>query len=343
MAEPLHAELTRIFRNITIHSGNSFSFAGQLVTIPDSTAQPIWGSYPGTSPFISQLQQQLYQNCFIRRFEGESPSAWPAITQDEDFLQELSAANTSGDRWDTGWQIYQVEASGQVMAHKSGMMRALWPGEFITHDGQGMAPRNGAAVSIHLSKESRTMQPGFYFAFGETLAEQQDDYSLMRFYWNIQSNGITTLMQKLTHDLNRFQIPFRFKCLSSRPLYIRLDAAVLYVSKRFFRIVTELLLDIHQKIAEHLDEKTPLFTKRLSVGLAVAEDPGPAESFGMNRCRILAEGIWNAYTRGLQTEQARLEDVIQQFGIYGIAFDHPYLNSGCIDQYELPDQRLEEL
>lgn len=342
MAEPLVLELTRIFQNVTIHSPSSFSFAGQLVSNPEPAAQPFLGTSTPTNPLISQLQQQLYQHCFIQRFVGSSRSEWPTVVQEDNFLQALSDANQSRDRWDTGWQIYRVEPSGQVMAHKSGLLRVLWPGEFITHDGPGIAPREGAAISIHLTKESRVLQPGFYFAFGETLTEQQDDYSLMRFYWNIKADGISALMLHLTQDLNRFQIPFRFKCLSNRVQYIRLDAAVLYVTKRFFRIVVELLLDIHRRIQDYLDPETPLFTKRYHDGLALAEDPGPSESFGMNRCRIMAEAIWNAYLQGYQTEHARLDELKKHFGNYGLVFDHPYLNPGSIDQYELPNPRLEE-
>lgn len=344
MLEPLTSELTLIFQNVIIHSPTSFSFAGQLVANTDSAAQPYLGSYPAANPLISQLQQHLYQHCFIRKFVGSALREWPAPSEQDNFLQELSQANQSRERWDTGWQIYRVEASGQVMAHKYGLLRALWPGEFITHDGPGIAPRVGAAISIHLTRESRVLQPGFYFAFGETIGEQQDDYSLMRFYWNINAAGISSLMMHLTHDLNRFQIPFRFKCLTNRAHYVRLDAAVLYVTKRFFRIVVELLLDIHRRLPDCLDTETPLFTKRYADGLALAEDPGPAESFGMNRCRIIAEAIWNAYLQGFQTEQARLEELKKQFNTYGLVFERPYLNPGSIDQYELPNhkQRTEE-
>lgn len=339
MREQLITELTAIFRAVSILSPTLFSFAGRPVSQPTLAVQPMPSPYPQPNPLVAQLQQQLYQYCFTQRFTGQLPAEPTVPAQDDNLLQELSAANTSRERWEAGWQIYQVLPSGQVWAHRYGLTRMLWPGEFVTHEGPGVAPRVGASVSVFFARESLTMQPGFYFAFGESVADQQDDTSLVRFYWNIKPSGATNLIRLVTQELNRFQVPFRFKTTSRRANYVRLDAAVLYVNKRFFRIVAELVPDVCREIPEHLQPETPLFTKRLAPGLALAEDPGNGESFGMSRSRIVAEGIWNAYVQGSQAEQARLQEVINAFSRYEIPFERPYLNPRSIDHYELPDHQ----
>ena len=253
---------------------------------------------------------------------------------DSSFLRELSEANSSQERWDSGWQIYQTLPSGQILAHKYGIMRMVWPGEFMAHDGFGMAPRVGANISILVARESRTMQPGFYFAFGETVTDQQDDYSIVRFYWNITDSAAPGLIRLITQRLNRFQVPFRLKCLSFRTQFKRADAAVLFLGKRYYRITAELLVDVYEQVRGNLKTETPLFTKQLAAGLGFAEDPGNGESFGMSRCRIVAEGLWSAYVKGLPTQQARLQEVIAHFEKNGIALEHPYLNARSIDHYE---------
>jgi len=95
-------------------------------------------------------------------------------------------------------------------------------------------------------------------------------------------------------------------------------------------------MDVHSKIQDGLKSETPLFTKRIAPGFALAEDPGNGESFGMHRCRIVAEAIWQAYSEGSQTEEARLEEVTKRFVSYGLTLDRPYLNPRSDDQYDLP-------
>lgn len=338
MDKSLIAELRRIFDAITIPSPTFFSFAGRFVPQPDPAMQSQQGFYSQQTPLVSALQQQLYQYCFIQKFKGELRDESPiANTSEDNLMQALSEANASRERWDSGWQIYQILPSGQILAQKHGFTRMLWPGEFVTHEGPGVAPRVGTNISVFFAKESLTMQPGFYFAFGETVVDQQDDYNLVRFYWNIEATGVSSLLRLITQNLNRFQVPFRLKCLSNRRHYSRLDAMVLFVNKRFYRITAELVLEVHRRIIENLESETPLFTKQLAPGLGLAEDPGNGDSFGMSRCRMLAEAIWSAYLQGLQTEQARLHEMVKLFEHYGIAFERPYLNAGSIDQYEFPN------
>lgn len=367
MKEELLAELAKIVEAVNILSPTAFSFAGRVVPQYDPAMQQLQSLYPTQNPLITQLQQQLYGSCYCRRFTGylqeEAPGTalYPAtalpghaersegsasmeremlrsaqhdMIENGSFLQELSEANSSQERWDSGWQIYQTLPSGQILAHKYGVTRMVWPGEFIAHDGFGMAPRVGANISILIARESRTMQPGFYFVFGETVTDQEDDYSIVRFYWNITDSTAPGLIRLISRRLNRFQVPFRFKCLSFRAQFKRADAAVLFLSKRYYRITAELLGEIYQQVRTDLKPETPLFTRKLASGLGFAEDPGNGESFGMSRCRILAEGLWSAYIKGLPTQEARLQEVVAQFEKNGIALAHPYLNARSIDHYE---------
>jgi hypothetical protein len=51
---------------------------------------------------------------------------------------------------------------------------------------------------------------------------------------------------------------------------------------------------------------------------------------------MLAEGLWNAYVQGLQTESARLQAIVECFERYGISLENPYLNAGSTDRYSFP-------
>jgi hypothetical protein len=343
MREQLDAQLRKVVRAVEVRSNDSFTFAGRHF----SPGAPVPGHAQHAHGFAQQqanslaklLEQTLYQHCYCRTFDGALRDEQPPSVQGVDLTPALSEANATRERWDVGWQVYQVLPSGQVLALKDGRTRALWPGEFLTTDAPGMALRPGMNLSVFFMRETKTMQPGFYFAFGEAEAGELDNFSLARLYWNVRAEGAVPLVRAVTRGLNRFQVPFRFKCLTSSAFYTRNDAAVLYVDKRFYRVTARVLANVHEEVARHLRPDAPLFTKRLADGLALAEEPYTGESFGMQRCRILAEGLLSAHARGLRDEAARLEEVERHFEAYGLTLEAPYLNPRSVDQYEFTPRR----
>jgi hypothetical protein len=329
-------ELQEIIRAVTIHSPTSFSFAGSMFPpLPDGI--PFWPITPATNALVAQLAFQFYQHCFCRTFNGTITEAHvPVPAADDNLVAELTAANGSRAGWDAGWQALRMLPSGQIIARKNERTRMLWPGEFVSHEGPGIPPREGARLSLFTPRESTTMQPGFYFVFGEFLPDQQDDYNLVRFYWHLTASGAAPVVRSITRELNRFQIPFRFKTLVNRSAYHRFDAAVLYINKRFYRLTAELLSSVYPGLKQFLGAGTPLFAKPLAPGLGFAEDPGQTESFGQHRCRLFAEGLWNAYEKGRQAELDRWEEVASHFAGQGLLLERAYLNPGSQDEYDFP-------
>ncbi len=65
---------------------------------------------------------------------------------------------------------------------------------------------------------------------------------------------------------------------------------MLYTLAPQFERLAPIVADAHRRIEPWLRPASPALTKPLAPGLALAEDPGAGtESFGMNRCRLLAE------------------------------------------------------
>jgi len=67
----------------------------------------------------------------------------------------------------------------------------------------------------------------------------------------------------------------------------------------------------------------------------LAEDPGTNESFGMSRCRLVAEALWQAASSGQHSEPQRIEAIRTRFAQAGIAPDRPWLSPGSRDQYDV--------
>jgi hypothetical protein len=323
------AELGAILAGVRVDSPWQFTFGEQAVTLPEAAGAP-------APPLALALREYLYHYSYCRAFTGGIAPQPPPAPADEGFVEALRAANAGADRLDAGWRMIGALPSGQIVAQREGAARALWPGEFVAPETPGNPPRPGAAISLFLPRESRTLQPGFYFAFGGAAGDGLDEARRLRFYWHVRADGAPRLVAALTSALQRFQVPFRFKCLAGRAYYDRRDAAILYVGRRHYHLVAALLVDIHAQVAADLEPDTPLFCKRLAPGLALAEDPGPAESFGQHRCRLLAEGLWQAYETGCASAEARLGAVTAHFAAQGIPIDRAHLNAGTTDDYPFP-------
>jgi len=162
---------------------------------------------------------------------------------------------------------------------------------------------------------------------------------VVRIYWNIAAKGAIALLGMLTAQLNRYRVPFRFKCMRHSLLYTRADAAVLYTPRSFASIVVQIVHRCDPRIRPHLREKTPLFTRALRPGLAYAEDPGGNESFGQQRCRLLASSMIAAFE---QVAGARFEGslLVEQLKRHGIDPLRPHLkpHSKDIDAFEMLEE-----
>lgn len=335
MSIPSNQELARIAAAVEFVSPTALRFAGRPFQQP-----PAQGPRPqsgGPPPVVSLLQNTLYQYCYVRPFAGAAVDPPYAPRADDDLTPVLSRANAGAERWEAGWTIEQILASGQILARRFTTRRFLWPGEFVSRDGPGIQPRAGQQVSVFVPRESATMQPGFYFVFSETAPDQGDELDLVRFYWNLSDDGSPVLVHRLTTALNRFGVPFRFKALTSRAAYVRSDCAVLYVSRRYYNLSAELVAgEVQPHLAAFTRPETPLFAKPLAAGLALAEDPQSGESFGMSRCRLMAEALWQAHAKGVTKPDDRIRAVAEHFRASGFHLERPYLNPGSQDRYDFP-------
>ncbi|HEY3571707.1 MAG TPA: T3SS effector HopA1 family protein [Thermoanaerobaculia bacterium] len=328
-----HEDLRRLLRDVIIRSPMEYELAGRThKAAPFGAGQsPVWSPYSaGQPPLVLDLQTKIYDEAYCRPLGSSrvEPPASPAS-----LLEALSAANAGRDRWESGWTLAQRMPDGHVMASKGELASVFAPGEFAA--AQGGAPSPGAPLHVFFPRESRTQQPGFYVANGETPAPFGADSRMTRVYWHVAEEGAVPLTRAVTALLNRYQVPFRFKTLAFSGVYTRADAAVLYFAARYYQIVARLLPAIREEVRRHLRPATPLLTWRLYDGVGLAEDPGTGESFGMSRSRLIAQAIWDAYARGQQSEEARMAELAIQLERIGLSLDRPHLRAGSADIYSL--------
>lgn len=320
--------LTPVLESLAIHSPLAFAFGEEPPQEVPAIVAALAGvpSHPlPQDPLVFALQAALYQRAYVRAFDDPGPEPVPG-PPDPDFMLRLARFNRGRDRWDPAWEVYETGPGGQLFVRKGDRHRTARPGEYAAVP---LDPR----VSLRAPRDSFVAQPGFYYMFGETLPNAWDEPDLVRFYFHSTAAGVCSLIEFLTTQLNRYLVPYRMKTLTDPGSYGRADGTVLYVTRDVFQIVARIAGDLPAPVAAGLRPRVPLFTWRLRPGVGVAEEPNNGESFGMHRCRLAAEGIVEAWKRGRQKVEDRIEAIRDRFALHGLHLERPYLNPGSTDYF----------
>lgn len=290
------------------------------------------GSLP--SYLVFGVEQCLYQGFYCAGGVptwSESEAGRPG--GDPEFVEALARANPGTGGHEDGWTVH-VADSDTVLAHRKGLSAILHRGEF---EGPS-AP--GSALRVKLPSGLRTLSPGFYLALGDQPLSDHDR-NLVRLYWNVSPNGAVALLRRIASALNGERVPFRLKVVNDPRMFGRCDSMVLYLSRQDYPDTARFLESIHGDTEEDLRQAVPALTKMLARGVGLAEDPFDGESFGVSRCRLIAEGLQRAHEAARRDTEARFATVIDRFLEAGVSPDAPFLNPGSADRYTgwgSPDQ-----
>ncbi|HEY9623164.1 MAG TPA: T3SS effector HopA1 family protein [Crinalium sp.] len=255
---------------------------------------------------------------------------------DLDFYEQLHQSNGGRGYFDPNWQVVRQEDDGSVAVTKGGLTLHIQRGRHLTPEQQSAAI--GEHVAIRMPRN--LVQNGFYVAVGNVGPDgysKQNNPVTVRIYFHLLPEGAIATMASLTHCLNDSQIPFNFKVLYNPADYKRYDSGVLYFERRYYAAVRQALQQVYTEHQNYFRSEVPLFTKAIAPGLAVAEEPdrkfSTQESFGMNRCQIVANGLLQAWYAGDSSPDLRFKAIVNNFAALGINLDRPFLNANSDDIY----------
>lgn len=333
------AQLEAGIRPLTIHSLSSFSWAGLRYRTPPSQLPKSLSRDALREFLISDLQWLLYSKFYCVGFPAFlTGDIWRAGNPMEQarLASRLSAVNTGKGSLEPDWTIRGVR-NGTLLASRHDLTVRLDPEQAEFSSEAAVQP--GHTVSLRWPKELPAASPGFYLALGNRTLDDEGEVAIVRLYFNVTAEGAVSLMRLLTGALNADDIPFRFKVFTDLSRFSRSDAAVLYVRKDCYPAVHELLTGAARDLTQWLREGTPALTKPLMPGLATAESPGDQDSFGLHRCRLVAEGLLRAFEQRRTQLRDRLEAVTERLSSAGIDSCRPYLSPGSADVYSTIEPR----
>jgi hypothetical protein len=316
---------------VRVTSATQFSWYGACGPVLPPEVESGMDAQTARRYLVYALQAHLYTSFYCPgsarvRQSARQTQPQPGFTP---FVQALSAANAGTGSREARWRVVR-RTDGQVVVARNGLTLWARPDEVV-----GPA-EPGAEVTVLLPKELLRLSPGFYMALGNAGLDP-DGAAIVRLYWNLRSEGATTLVSLLTAALNQDALRFRLKVVNDPDGYSRCDAGVLYIERGDYDRAAEIVTATYPAIARYLKPAVPALTKPLADGLGLAEDPGPDnDSFGMHRCQLIADAVIQAREHGAGPAGARLSDVEARFGEEGLSLDRPYLNPRSADDYTLP-------
>ncbi|NEO97893.1 MAG: hypothetical protein F6K58_04130 [Symploca sp. SIO2E9] len=249
---------------------------------------------------------------------------------DMEFYSRLHKSNRGKGYFDPGWSIVKEEADGSLAVTKRGLRLHIQRDKHLQESEQAAV----VGDSVAIRKPKNLIQSGFYMAvsnFGlQSNKNSKSNFVTVRVYFNFIPEGAIAVMAGLTEKLNQMTIPFSFKVLYNPADYERCDSGVLYFEQDNYESVRQVLSDVYLENQSYFKSEIPLFTMELASGLGLAEEPdqkfGSQESFGMNRCQIIANGLLAAWQQGDNSPDGRMTAILKQFSLLGIDLQRPYLN-----------------
>jgi hypothetical protein len=261
-----------------------------------------------------------------------------------EFYQGLHESNHGEGYFDPGWTVLRQESDGILAVKKNGLTLHIERKPDLQLGSQ--SPTVGDAIAILMPRN--LLENGFYVAVGNAglVNRPYPDgaFPTVDIYFNLSPEGAAPVMDSITQQLNEIKIPFTFKVLYNPSDYGRYDSGCLHFERSNYWAVRQVLQTVYAQkrclrraSPTHFQKSIPLFAKLLALGLGLAEEPNckfaASESFGMNRCQIIANGLLSAWLEGDDSKEARMTSIRQHFSRLGIDLQRPYLNANSEDIY----------
>lgn len=272
---------------------------------------------------IETLAGQLYGDFYLRgRAETAQLTVRSSATNRHTFERALSAANRGRGYRDNRWQLQALDGARAIVT-QGALELTVSRSELLDAGNGNLAV--GSPTALRMPKELLRIAPGFYTACGDKPLDVVRTQPLLRLYWNLNAAGAALFVAEATGRLNDAGVPFRLKVLHDPGAFSRCDAGVVYLHDE--GEWPSLAQSIHERVSQHLQPRTPIFTQPLAPGFAMAYDTGTDESFGQHRCRLLADAFVTAHYLGVRAVPNVLAVVERRFASEGIDLDAAYLGA----------------
>jgi HopA1 effector protein family len=238
-----------------------------------------------------------------------------------DFYQSLEQANPCLGYYDWSWTIEEILENDWIRVVQDGLHLQM-PG---THIYPPEARAVGDEVAIAMPKNLLTVDR--YIVVSDRGRPQNSP--ITNIYFHIPAAMATLLLTQLAHGLNQAEVLFEVALLIDEAAYPRSDAAILRIDRSAYAIAEAVLRSVYLEL-KTLDSgtagipPTPLGTKLLAPGVAVAEVATLEQDFGSVFWGAVAQGLAEAWSDELELEELRWKSMQTALAAVGIDIFHTH-------------------
>jgi hypothetical protein len=249
----------------------------------------------------SALAELLYAGWYAR---PRDPFALPRGCP-PDLVETLRAAHVGFRQWEGGWQVEHVGARGQAVVKHGVEVRLVERSDYSPSERPGLLPQPGDHVSVTCRRDRVDPADGWWRTAERSWSWVSPPAHLVRLYLNVELIELPALVERLTALLATEDEPWLLKCAVDPRAHARADATVAYLTPVAVERRSSQLVELTRLAGAYARTDRPPLTMPVVPGLAVAVDPGPDESFGVQRCRLIAEAAVGP--------EASIEAVLERF------------------------------
>lgn len=190
--------------------------------------------------------------------------------------------------------------------------------------------RRDGALQVRFPANRPLASPGFFLTVGRAGAGTRSG-AVVRAYVHLLPTGALDAFAGLVERLDQRRIPFSAKVVDHLDAFDRPDCAVVYSGRDDAAVLVTTALEVRHHHARHIGASVPAFTLPVAPGVAVADEPhaGPRQSFGRQRCGLVAAGLLQAADPS--TAAGRLAGVHDALRSAGLDLGRLHLNPGSPD------------
>lgn len=277
---------------------------------------------------ISKITHFLY-TYYYNEMPVESPMS--TLYNDSAFNRDLATIYPEKKQLSKQWEVLEIDQEYPEKLYVKRHGISLYVDRFIhlPTEEQTRVLKPGDMTDILFSCHYPNISNGFYVYTGEQ-ERAYDHTGTFRVYFNLKFDYAIAFISALLKLLYENQILFEFKVSKQLREQSRIDNAVLYGNKKCFKSILQLLKPLIADKNHFLNPKTSVFHYSYYPGVGIAEEPdvehNRKESYGTNRCRLLAEGIYDSLDVLKVTEKIPLEGLLKSYKTHGIDINKIYAN-----------------
>ncbi|MBD6619518.1 hypothetical protein FNW02_27750 [Komarekiella sp. 'clone 1'] len=258
---------------------------------------------------------------------------------DWQFYEQLEINNNSKGCFHPDFHVLRQETDGSLAVEYDRVTLHIQRNRHLKLEDQSATVNDSVSVLMPSSNIERDL----YTVIGEDEPDAttwKDPSNQVVFtYFNFAPEAAIIAMKHITTILNKIKVPFVFKTLHNPLNYKRYDSGFIQFHRSNYEVIRQVLQIIYSETKSHFQEDVPIFTKVLAPGIGLAEHPHPkllskySETFGWNRCQIVANALLEAHKNGNESQEARMKYILKHFDYFKIDLERPYLNPDSEDIY----------